>query len=172
MEEIKDTNVSGTNENTANLLARESENPPKVLTRSEYKAAMRTFFTQRHATVTPCGHKFHPTAEPKNNCQYCWFCYYNEHGEVTQTAEECFQKEGADFLIKLRGKKFFKNFLKFMATLAQYQAIKEKEQNGNKQPEGSGSSGLETTGSIGGIDGLERQVEGSSSGRSIAKQTV
>jgi hypothetical protein len=100
-----------------NSLAKESENPPKTLTRQEYKKAMRTFFTQRHATVTPCGHKFHPTAEPKNNCQYCWIAFFQNQGQITKIADECFRNEGEAVLTKIKGKKFTKNFKKFMAAL-------------------------------------------------------
>lgn len=123
----------------------EAAQPPKELTLSEYKNAMRMFFTYRHqANVDACGHAFHQGREPRHrNCDYCWFAFFQVHGEVTQTADEVFQKEGREMLVQLKGKKFTEMFVRFMATLAQYQRdeqLKIQESNANSTGLIEGSS--------------------------------
>lgn len=102
----------------------EEKKPP---TRAEYKKMMGMYFTQRRDRVEYCGHKFHPENQPKRNCPWCWFAFFQIHGEVTQTADECFQKDGREMLVRVKGEKFTKNFLRFMETLAY---MKENKING------------------------------------------
>jgi hypothetical protein len=101
--------------------------PKKPLTKAEYKKMMSVYFTQRRDIVEYCGHTFYQYDQPKNNCPYCWFAFFQVNGEVTKTADEVFIREGRDMLIKIRGVKFTKNFLRFMATLAY---MKENNVNG------------------------------------------
>lgn len=101
--------------------------PKKPISPAEYKKLMGVYFTQRYSRVEHCNHTFHPENEPRTNCQYCWFAYFQIHGETTQTADECFQKDGKAMLVRVRGERFTKNFLRFMATLAY---MKENKING------------------------------------------
>lgn len=96
----------------------------KPPTKAEYKKAMRVLFTQRHQLVDRCGHKFHPTDAPRTNCDDCWIAYFQVHGEITKLCDEIFREQGFEVLARLKSKKYAKNFVRFMAGLAQYQ--KEK----------------------------------------------
>lgn len=123
------------------------QKPP---TRRELGRLRRQYFTRELPTVTGCGHKADPMREPKNNCQYCWFTFFNNHGELVQAVDELWRKEPG-ILVGLKGNKFAKNFLKFMATLAQWKATadaaKAAEEQKNESSTGSveGSSGAADT---------------------------
>lgn len=112
--------------------------PPKQLTEKEFRMLRRIYVTVRHNTVEPCGDKLDINREPRNNCPYCWFVFFNSHGELVQTADEVFQKEGRDALVSLKGTKFVKNFLKFMATLAVMKEQLEAQQAANKEQDEQG----------------------------------
>lgn len=91
----------------------ETKNIPTEL---ELRKLRRQYVTVMHPTVASCGHKF--SGEPTNNCQDCWFAFFQHFGELTKTADNLFQEHGKDALIAVRGEKFTKNFTRFMSTLA------------------------------------------------------
>lgn len=138
-------------------LAQKAENainPPKQLTKKEIKALFRAYFTVRRDRVKSCGHKFDMARDPRTGCEDCWFAYFGNNGPMTQTADECFQKEGRQTLERIRGKRFVKKFLKFMSTLARFQAEAKAaaalaaEKENNEQANGG------TDRSIGGVPEL------------------
>lgn len=148
-------------------------NPDKQITLSEYKKYMGQMWTIRLQTVEGCGHKFHPINEPTmRNCEYCWFAYFQVHGENTQLADQIFQKDGRQMLVRVRGKKYVEMFLKFMATLAQFQgASQAQQQEKNESITGtSESSGITESNSTDGD--TSRQVAGIGSGRKSAEQAI
>lgn len=120
---------------------------PPMITRKAWGEYMNKAFTVRNFAM-PCGHKllvqrtekgeaFLPS-DPKTNCNMCWFLYFQNNGNMTQIADQCFQEAGRDVLERSRGKKFVKYFLMFMSTMARFQkeqaaAAAEKEaQSGNE----------------------------------------
>ena len=129
-------------------LAQQAENainPPKKLTQKEVKSLFRAYFTVRRDRVKSCGHKFDMARDPRTGCEDCWFAYFGNNGPMTQTADECFQKEGRQTLERIRGKRFVKKFLKFMSTLARFQAeakaaaalaAEKKNEESNEQTNG------------------------------------
>ena len=129
-------------------LAQQAENainPPKKLTQKEIKALFRAYFTVRRDRVKSCGHKFDMARDPRTGCEDCWFAFFGNNGPMTQTADECFQKEGRQTLERIRGKRFVKKFLKFMSTLARFQAeakaaaalaAEKKNEESNEQTNG------------------------------------
>lgn len=98
----------------------------KPQTLSEYKQLMRVYFTKRNNVVVVCGHKLDPNDQPANNCPYCWFAFFNSHGDLVNTTDEFFKTNGKNALEALQGKKYVKNFLKFMSTLNQLQGENEQ----------------------------------------------
>ena len=112
----------------------------KELSPAEYKKMMSVYFTQKRDRVEHCGHKYHSENQPRNNCPYCWFAYFQINGSTTQIAEECYQKEGQDILVRTKGEKFVKNFLRFMSTLAY---MKENKINGFEREVGSDQNSRE-----------------------------
>lgn len=77
----------------------------------------------KYQRIPMCGHKFIPQQEPRHKgCESCWFTFFQVHGELTQAVEEVYQKQGEDFLAKLKGRAYVTNFLKFMSTVAAFQA--------------------------------------------------
>ena len=129
-------------------LAQQAENainPPQKLTQKEVKSLFRAYFTVRRDRVKSCGHKFDMARDPRTGCEDCWFAYFGNNGPMTQTADECFQKEGRQTLERIRGKRFVKKFLKFMSTLARFQAeakaaaalaAEKKNEESNEQTNG------------------------------------
>jgi hypothetical protein len=101
------------------------------ITRAEYKKGMHDGFTVRHRPL-PCGHKLVAGQSPRHrNCEACWFTFFQVHGELTQAVDEAYNSQGIEVgreLIKqLRGTKFLKNFLKFMASVATLKAQMETQ---------------------------------------------
>lgn len=71
--------------------------------------------------VNVCRHKLDLRRQPRQrNCQYCWFAFFQNHGEVVQQCDEMFQADGGVLLVELQGKKFLHRFRQFMATIAQW----------------------------------------------------
>ena len=62
-------------------LARAQQDPivPKQMTRQVWKQMMRMHFTVRRGRAQPCGHKINIEADPRNNCENCWFTYFNNN---------------------------------------------------------------------------------------------
>lgn len=114
--------------------------PPQQLTEMQFRQLRRAYFTVRHARVEECGHKLDPINQPGNNCEYCWFGWLNAHGELVQTADKAFQEQGKAFLIKMRGVKFTKMFLRFMATLAKFKQEADEKLLREKQTKDSGTA--------------------------------
>jgi hypothetical protein len=92
---------------------------------SGYKKIMRRFWTVQHKVVQACQHKF-TGQEPRTNCQFCWFAYFNENGDFTKSLDELWRSPGGEnTMVSLRGRKFVKMFLRFMSTVANWKADEE-----------------------------------------------
>lgn len=96
----------------------------KKLSLKEYKNLMRQYFTVRRPIVQGCGHKIDvdDLDGPGNNCESCWFAFFNNHGELVKTVAEMIQKHGSETVVRMRGVKFLKMFRSFMSTLAAWKA--------------------------------------------------
>lgn len=96
----------------------------KKLSLKEYKNLMRQYFTVRRPIVQGCGHKIDVDDRdgPRNNCESCWFAFFNNHGEMVQTVDEMIQKHGSETVVRMRGVKFLKMFRSFMSTLVAWKA--------------------------------------------------
>lgn len=95
----------------------------KKITEREYRKLMNQYFTVRRPIVEGCGHKIDTENGPKNNCQTCWFAYFNNHSELVQAIDQAMRTDGPEVVIALRGLKFVRMYRKFMSTVAQW--IKE-----------------------------------------------
>ena len=104
---------------------------PKEPTIREVKEWLRVYFTLRRPVVVNCGHKIDNESIPKRNCPECWLAWFNAHGELVQTVEQAYQEHGVDFITNQHGTKFVRNFLKFMAAVAEFTS-KMTEINGNR----------------------------------------
>lgn len=101
------------------------------ITKAEYKRGMLKEFTVKHHPL-PCGHKLVAGQPPRHrNCQACWFTFFQVHGELTQAVDEAYNANGTEvgkaLITQLRGVKFFKNFLRFMSTVAAMKAKLETQ---------------------------------------------
>lgn len=119
------------------------------ITRAEYKAAMRTEFTVKNNVNPMCGHRVTVGSVPSHhNCEACWFAYFQVHGEVTKLADEIFQqhgkKEAEAIITQIKGRKFFRNFLKFMSTVAKLKADIESAKEQDEQRSTSSSEGVDS----------------------------
>jgi len=93
---------------------------PEQMTLRQFKALRAKYFTVRHKRMEPCGHRLDAMNEPRNNCEFCWFAFFQTHGELVQTTDRAYQEQGAEFLDKMRGQKYRKMFLRFMSTMAMF----------------------------------------------------
>ncbi len=172
-------------EEVAGEIAKGQHDPivPKQMTRQVWKQMMRMHFTIRRGLAQPCGHKLASinvpnekgentvfiTADPRKNCDSCWFTYFNSNGDMTNIADECFREAGRDVLERSRGKRFVKYFLRFMSTIARFQreaaekaAANGIEIDGTESSNGGGDSATDS--SIGGVVGEAQNIGGVSEG--------
>lgn len=150
---------------------------PKKLTIKEFKQLLAKFFTVRNNIVEMCGHPIGQDREPKMvNCEYCWFAYFQTHGKIVQVADECFQSEGKEMLERIKGKKFVKHFIRFMAIVARMKEINDKrkvESNGKIPSIGESEGNSEAAGSACNDESCScGPVEGTEAGRGHVEQTV
>ena len=99
-----------------------------------------------------CGHRLDLSRRPRHvNCESCLFAWFNNHGEIVQQLDEMHNNGNDAMIIELQGKKFFNQWLKFMATIAQWQLEQEINEQISKP-----SGGIGATGSVeGSQDGSE-----------------
>ncbi len=84
--------------------------PPEQMTLRQFKQLRGKYFTVKHKRMTPCGHRLDQINEPRNNCEFCWFAFFQTHGELVQTADRAYQEQGIEFLIRceeLNGERCF-----------------------------------------------------------------
>lgn len=97
------------------------------------------YFTVKHVALTNCGHKIDMINQPKNNCENCWYQWFNTHPQLVETADQFFRTHGKGPLIGMRGEKFFKMFVRYMATVIHF--MKEEEALKAAQEKTNESSG-------------------------------
>lgn len=109
------------------------ESEQKQLTMTEFRKLMNQYFTVRRPFVQGCGHKIDINNQPRHrNCEYCWFAFFKEHGDLVNTADEIYKNYGMTALDQLQGRKFRVMFTRFMSTLWKLKQEMEdkKEENG------------------------------------------
>lgn len=104
---------------------------PKQVSMSEYKKLMGQYFTVHRDIVAACGHKF--KTPPTNNCENCWWAFFQIHGELTSQLDETFRNPemGKAFLVNKHGKKFVDMFCRFMATVIKMKQEVEESKGAN-----------------------------------------
>ena len=91
-------------------------NPP-VITERLLKSLRGKYFTVRHVRLGVCDHLLDMINQPRNNCENCWFQWFNTHPQLVEIADQFFRTQGKKPMIGMRGEKFVKNFLRYMATI-------------------------------------------------------
>jgi hypothetical protein len=137
--------------------------PQKPLTEAQFRKLRGLYFTVRHHRVQPCGHLLDQINEPTfRNCEACWFCFFNSHGQLVEVTDKALQEQGFRFLDKMRGKKYRRAFTSFMSTIARLKKESDEHEARNKAEVLSEEQGVSTS--------LEQKVEPteSSSGVSIS----
>jgi hypothetical protein len=153
----------------------EAPKEQKPMTRKQWKELMRLYFTVRHPRVRACQHRLDMARDPRHNCENCWFAYFKEQGQLVQTADECFVKAGRKALEAIRGKRFTKYFIRFMATLARFRAEQlaaeaaQETNDSNSGQQSNEASGDTGTAVVSGTPDVSGQMEGSEVSRSIAE---
>jgi hypothetical protein len=94
--------------------------PPKI-TPKLLKQMRGHYFTVKHDVLTNCGHKMDRMNQPHNNCENCWYQFFNTHPQLVEVSDQFFRTHGKGPLIGMRGEKYFKNFVRFMATVIHFQ---------------------------------------------------
>lgn len=120
--------------------------PNKPLTERDFRALRRMYFTVRHDVGKPCGHKVDRLNQPKNNCEYCWWIFFETHPDLVATADRAYIDQGREFLDRIRGWKFRKYFLRYMSTKLKIQQEQERINAENKSREETGGEGQEGSG--------------------------
>jgi hypothetical protein len=93
---------------------------PEQMTLRQFRALRAKYFTVKHKRMEPCGHRLDAINEPRNNCEFCWFAFFQTHGELVQTVDRAAMEQGLDFIDRMRGRKFRVMFLRFMSTVAMF----------------------------------------------------
>ena len=94
--------------------------PPKI-TPKLLKQMRGHYFTVKHDVLTNCGHKMDRMNQPHNNCENCWYQFFNTHPQLVEVSDQFFRTHGKGPMIGMRGEKYFKNFVRFMATVIHFQ---------------------------------------------------
>ncbi len=117
---------------------------PEQMTLRQFKALRAKYFTVKHKRMDPCGHRLDAMNEPRNNCEFCWFAFFQTHGELVQTTDRAYQEQGTEFLDRTRGQKYRKMFLRFMSTIAMFKKEMEdaKGKNDGQAGEVESSNGF------------------------------
>ena len=114
----------------------QSQPAPRQISQAEFRELRRSYFTVRHDTVQPCGHKLDRINQPKLNCEFCWFGFYESHPDLVATADRAYQEQGVRFLDKIRGVRFRKMFCRYMCTKLKLQAeMKAREDEQGREVE-------------------------------------
>ncbi len=97
--------------------------PEKPLSRSQIGKLRKQYVTIQHPRVRACNHSLDMNQQPRHrNCQYCWFAWFNGHGEVVQQLDEMHTSGQDELIIQLQGKKFLHRWRQFMSTVANLKA--------------------------------------------------
>jgi hypothetical protein len=104
-------------------------NPPQ-LTEKLLSKLRGKYFTVKHPRLTDCGHLLDMINQPKNNCQTCWWTWFNSHPQLIEVADQFFRTHGKNAMISMRGEKFVKMFLRFMSTVHHFME-QERLKNAN-----------------------------------------
>jgi hypothetical protein len=99
-------------------------NPPQITDRLLRKLRSK-YFTVRHPVLMECGHKLDMINQPGNNCESCWWNFFNSHGQLVEVADQFFRTHGKRAMEGMRGRKFVKNFCRFMATVYHFKQEEE-----------------------------------------------
>src|SRR5208337_328718 len=91
-------------------------NPP-VVTERLLRSLRGKYFTVKHVRLGVCGHLLDMLNQPRNNCEQCWFQWFNTHPQLVEVADQFFRTHGKKPMIGMRGEKFVKNFLRYMSTI-------------------------------------------------------
>jgi hypothetical protein len=137
---------------TEELESRLNAEPQKPLTEAQFRKLRGLYFTVRHHRVQPCGHLLDQINEPTfRNCEACWFCFFNSHGQLVEVTDKAIQEQGFRFLDKMRGRKYRKMFCRFMNTVMRAkresderarEAENSNDQSGEIQSSESGGEGV------------------------------
>jgi hypothetical protein len=95
--------------------------PPKQYSKQQIGKMRRQFITKEYGVVKACGHKFHPTNEPRTNCDGCWEAFFRVHEGVVSGAQAIVATFGEAQLVKARGKEFVKRFKYYAILIEQEQ---------------------------------------------------
>lgn len=146
--------------------AKEPTPLPQQMTLRQFRALRGKYFTVKHKRMEPCGHRLDQITEPRSNCEFCWFAFFQTHGQLVQTADRAYQEQGVEFLDKIRGQKWRKMFLRFMSTVAMFQKEMEAAKGKTDGQAGENQSSVELRQSIGQAIRDERYISnnGSESG--------
>jgi hypothetical protein len=121
------------------LLARLND-PTNTLSERQFRELRGKYFTVRHIPVSECGHKIDAMNEPTIGCEWCWWTWFSGHAELVQTTDKAFQEHGKEFVIKMRGRRYLKYFLRYMSTLARFQKEQEEKNEQSRDIQGGGAA--------------------------------
>jgi hypothetical protein len=94
----------------------EDGKPPEVTERL-LKTLRGKYFTVRHVRLDVCDHLLDMINQPKNNCEQCWWIWFQTHPQLMETADQFYRTQGRKPLIAMRGLVFVRMFERTMATI-------------------------------------------------------
>ena len=107
------------------------ERPQEPPTKGQLKLLRKQYVTVQHPRVVACQHRLAMNRQPRmRNCESCWLAWFNEHGELVQQLDEMHTGGHDNIIVALQGTKFFKRWLQFMSTIAQWKQQESNEQVG------------------------------------------
>jgi hypothetical protein len=108
-------------ENVAPELWPDENGKPPELTPELLRRLRGKYFTVRHPLLKDCGHRLDMINEPRHrNCENCWFQWFNSHPGLVEVADQMFRTQGKVAIEGMRGKRFVRMFVRYMATVIHF----------------------------------------------------
>ena len=124
-------------------------NPPNI-TPELIRQLRGKYFTVKHVRLLDCNHLLDMVNQPKNNCETCWFNWFNSHAKLIEVADEFYRAHGKAPMVAMRGIKFVKNFLRFMSTVHHFMQLEKEQKNvADNQERGAESDVLSNPEAVG-----------------------
>ena len=97
------------------------ERKPDPPSSGEMKILRKQYVTVKLPRVIACQHRLDLGRQPRmRNCESCIFAFFQNHGEMVQQLDEMHTSGKDSLIIQLQGKKFYRNWRRFMSTIAQF----------------------------------------------------
>lgn len=107
-------------ENVPPELYPDANGKPPQLTERLLRKLRAKYFSIKHPVLENCGHKLDLINFPNTHCENCLYTFFNTHPQLVEVTDQFYRTHGKNPLIAMRGVKYFRAFMRYMATVIQF----------------------------------------------------